>query len=101
MKFTNAPKLHSFAKKLHWKEIFALLFILLAVYFFKQEHHELKTLIPTIRNASQSWVLTAIAVTVLYLFLQGAMYVFCFQAVGSRLNIWRATELFLKRNFIL
>jgi len=100
MKIAIEPKLPSFVKKLHWKEILALLFILLGVYFFNQEHRELKALAPALRQAGKSWLLAGAAVTVVYFFLQGLMYFYCFRAVGARVNIWRATELFLKRNFI-
>ena len=99
-KISTALKIPSFIRKLHWKEVLAILFILVGVYFFKQEHAELRGLIPALRQASQGWVFWGILLTIVYLFLQGYMYYYCFKSVGARVNIWRATELFLKRNFI-
>ncbi|PUZ24764.1 ABC transporter permease [Chitinophaga parva] len=89
-----------FFKKLHWKEMLAVLFILLAIYFFRQERHELQSLIPAISGANQSWMLAGIALTGIYILLQALMYVYSFRAVNVRLDIWRSLELFLKRNLI-
>ena len=100
MKFSSAPKFSSLVKKLHWKEILALLFILVAVYFFRQQHRELRALVPALKAADQFWIMYGISVTMVYLFLQALMYYFCFRTVGSNIPLWVAAELFLKRNFI-
>ncbi|RAJ87333.1 phosphatidylglycerol lysyltransferase [Chitinophaga dinghuensis] len=90
----------AFLRKLHWKELLAVLFILLAIYFFRSQRHELKALIPAIEQADRVWVIIGVAITGAYILLQAAMYVFSFRSVGSRLNIVRSTELFLKRNLL-
>nr|WP_295866092.1 phosphatidylglycerol lysyltransferase domain-containing protein [uncultured Chitinophaga sp.] len=90
----------AFLRKLHWKEMLALLFILLAIYFFRSQRHELKSLVPAIERADRVWVITGIAITGVYVLLQALMYVFSFRAVGSRLSTYLGTELFLKRNLL-
>ncbi|GAO41647.1 phosphatidylglycerol lysyltransferase domain-containing protein [Flavihumibacter petaseus] len=92
--------LSGFAGKLHWKELLAILFILLGIYFFRHERHELKALQPYLKSADNSWMLFGLAVTGIYIFFQAALFVFSFQAVGSNLSWPAAFMLFLKRNFI-
>ncbi|PSL47231.1 phosphatidylglycerol lysyltransferase [Chitinophaga niastensis] len=90
----------AFIRKLHLKELLAVLFILLAIYFFRSERHELYSLIPAIEKANRSWVMIGVLVTIGYIILQALMYVFSFRAVGARLNTMKSTELFLKRNLL-
>jgi len=87
-------------RKLHWKELLAVLFILLAVYFFRQERHELYSLGPAIERANRLWVTTGILLTVGYILMQALMYRYSFRSVGGKLDLNRATELFLKRNLL-
>ena len=93
-------KLNSFLKKLHLKEILAVLFILIAIYFFRQERHELGAIIPALKKADPRWIITGVIVTCIYILLQAGMYVYSFAAVGSKLPWLLAIELFLKRNFL-
>jgi len=95
-KFMNA----AFIKKLHWKELLAILFLLLAIYFFRSQRHELSSLLPAIRKADRSWVWVGIFITGLYILLQALMYVYSFRAVGGKLGLNKSTELFLKRNLL-
>jgi phosphatidylglycerol lysyltransferase len=90
----------TFFKKLHWKELLAILFLLLAIYFFRSQRHELSSLIPAIRKANRSWVWVGIFITAGYILLQALMYVYSFKAVGGRLGLFKSTELFLKRNLL-
>ncbi|NSL90110.1 lysylphosphatidylglycerol synthetase family protein [Chitinophaga sp. Mgbs1] len=90
----------SFLRKLHWKELLAVLFILLAIYFFRSQRHELSSLMPAIQRADRNWVLGGVALTGIYILLQALMYVCSFRAVGARLNTFHGTELFLKRNLL-
>lgn len=90
----------AFLRKLHLKELLAVLFILLAIYFFRSQRHELYSLIPAIEKAHRSWVVLGVVVTMAYILLQAAMYVFSFRAVGAKLDTGRSTELFLKRNLL-
>jgi phosphatidylglycerol lysyltransferase len=90
----------AFLRKLHLKELLAVLFILLAIYFFRSQRTELYSLIPAIEKAGRGWMTLGILVTVIYILLQAAMYVFSFRSVGARLDLARSTELFLKRNLL-
>ncbi|MCA0397284.1 MAG: phosphatidylglycerol lysyltransferase domain-containing protein [Bacteroidetes bacterium] len=86
--------------KIHWKEMLALLFILLGIYFFRHEREELKALSPYLRAAAPLWISIGLLVTGVYIFLQSALFVYSFQAIGARLHWPAALLLFLKRNFI-
>ena len=90
----------TFFKKLHLRELFAIALVLSAVYFFKQQQTELKSIIPAIRQADVFWVSIGLAVTGLYILLQSLMYVFSFGAIRSRLPVLLSIELFLKRNLL-
>lgn len=89
-----------FSPKTYWKEILAVFVILLAFVFFRSERRELRSIIPQIKAAEEWWVLVGIAVTFLYILLQAQMYIFSFRAMGLKLKIADAVELFLKRNFL-
>jgi phosphatidylglycerol lysyltransferase len=96
MKYKRADIL----KKLHLKEVLAMLFIGVGIYFFRQERHELRSIIPALKNADRTWLSAGILFTGIYIFLQTGMYVFSFATVRSKLTWSLALELFLKRNFI-
>ncbi|MCW3093333.1 MAG: hypothetical protein JWP81_4402 [Ferruginibacter sp.] len=96
----RASNISAIIKKLHLKEVLAILFILVAIYFFRQERHELISIIPALQQASPQWMVAGILLTVVYIFLQAGMYVFSFASVKSRLPVSLALELFLKRNFL-
>ncbi|WP_298741641.1 phosphatidylglycerol lysyltransferase domain-containing protein [uncultured Chitinophaga sp.] len=87
-------------RKLHLKELLSVLFLLLAIYFFRQERHELTALVPAIEQASQVWMWLGIVLTLVYIGLQAWMYRYSFNAVGARLSIGMGIELFLKRNLL-
>lgn len=87
-------------RKLHLKELLSVLFILLAIYFFRQERHELRALVPAIERANQLWMLLGILLTVLYIFMQALMYRYSFKTAGARLGLGMGIELFLKRNLL-
>ncbi|MBW8684416.1 phosphatidylglycerol lysyltransferase domain-containing protein [Chitinophaga rhizophila] len=87
-------------RKLHWKELLAVLFILLAIYFFRQQRHELYSLGPAIERADRMWVIIGVLLTGGYILLQALMYKYSFRSVGADLELNRGTELFLKRNLL-
>lgn len=86
--------------KLHLKELLALLFILVGIYFFRQERNELKSIIPAIEKSNWHWIAAGIFVTAGYISLQTGMYVFSFAATKTKLPWLLGLELFLKRNFL-
>ncbi|MEP7110687.1 MAG: phosphatidylglycerol lysyltransferase domain-containing protein [Ferruginibacter sp.] len=87
-------------KRLHLKELLAILFILAGIYFFRQERHELTSIIPSLEKANWHWILAGVLLTVVYILLQTGMYVYSFASVRAKLHWLKALELFLKRNFL-
>ncbi|MEO6949650.1 MAG: phosphatidylglycerol lysyltransferase domain-containing protein [Ginsengibacter sp.] len=86
--------------KLYWKEILAGLMILLAFVFFRSERKELGQIIPGIQSADPFWIMAGVGVTLLYVLLQGGMYISSFASIGLPLKWIDAIELFLKRNLL-
>jgi len=93
-------KIGLFFKKLHWKELLALLFILIAFFFFRQQRKELTDLGSSLRSTDITWLTVGIAGTAVYILLQAALYVYSFYAVEGSISWMNAIELFLKRNVI-
>ena len=89
-----------FSPKTYWKEILAVFVILLAFVFFRSERKELKSIIPQLHAANQLWVIVGLVVCGIYVLLQALMYVHSFKAMGMKLRLSDAVELFLKRNFL-
>ncbi|KAA2241411.1 lysylphosphatidylglycerol synthetase family protein [Chitinophaga agrisoli] len=87
-------------RKLHVRELLAVLFLLLAIYFFRQERHELRALVPAIEGANRIWVAMGILVTILYVLIQALMYYYSFKSVDGKLSVGMGAELFLKRNLL-
>lgn len=86
--------------KTWWREILAVLFLLVGIFFFRSERKELHTLEQHIGAANITWIACGIVVTILYILLQSGMYVTAFNSIGSKLSWLKSTELFLKRNFL-
>ena len=94
--------LHHFQRtgKTYWREILAVLFLLVGIFFFRSERRELRSLEHHIATANAAWVWLGVSVTMIYIFLQSGMYVTAFTAISARLPWSHAIELFLKRNFL-
>lgn len=86
--------------KLSAQVILTFFFIFVGIWFIKEEHGELYQIKNSITEAKPQWVLIALLTTIVYLFLQGLMYVVSFSAIGAKITWKDATVLFLKRNFI-
>lgn len=80
--------------------ILTLLFVGLGLWFLKHEHSEISQVKIVLEGALWQWVLAGTGIVVLYIILQGLMYVASFRAVNNRINLGDAVILFLKRNFI-
>lgn len=93
-------KLLRLFRNIHWKELLAILFILVGIYFFRQERQELRSLIPYLEQADTSWLTAGVGITAVYIFLQTGLFVFSFKAIDAKLHWVPAGNLFLKRNFI-
>ncbi len=92
--------MEAFSPKLYWREILAVLMILLAFIFFADERQELGQIVPNIENANVPLLMAGLGVTFLYVFFQSGMYVNSFSSIGLSLKWIDAIELFLKRNFL-
>lgn len=92
--------LKSVTAKIPWKEILALLILLLAVLFFRGERKELSAIIPEVKRAGVSSLTILLTLSAAIIVLQGGMYRYSFAATGHTLSWFSAIELFLKRNFL-
>lgn len=86
--------------KLITQFLFTALFIVLAAWFTFHQKHELITVRNTLSNANTYWILTGLGLVLFYIFIQGVMYVTSFASIDTKLGLWDAIILFLKRNFI-
>lgn len=86
--------------KVVFRFIFTGLFIGLAVWFFNHEKTELHSVSKVLFAANPGWIIAGLGLVIIYIFIQGLMYITSFAAVNARLSIWDAIVLFLKRNFI-
>jgi len=93
-------KIKLFSPKVYWKEILALLMLLLAIVFFRSERKELSSIIPQIKQADTQWLVMGLLITVIYILFQAGIYRKSFHAIGLFINWGQAIVLFLKRNFI-
>ncbi len=80
--------------------ILTLFFVALGIWFLKHERAELIEVKTVLVSSRWILVLIGICITLIYLLLQGLMYVTSFASVHSKVSIVSATILFLKRNFI-
>ncbi len=86
--------------KIRWQQILAVLILFLAFVFFRSERKEMSTILPELYKAKPFWIVAGILLTGVYILLQTLMYMFSFRAVGVKLKLMDALELFLKRNFL-
>jgi phosphatidylglycerol lysyltransferase len=80
--------------------LFTALFIILAAWFTFHQKRELLHVRNLLSEANRYWVITGLALVLFYIFIQGAMYVTSFASINTKLKLWDAIILFLKRNFI-
>lgn len=72
--------------------------VLLAFFLFheQREIREAFVLITTLNL----WIIIGITLTIVYIYLQGYLYVSSFRMLNARVDIFSATRLFLKRNLL-
>ncbi|MDI9871518.1 phosphatidylglycerol lysyltransferase domain-containing protein [Flectobacillus roseus] len=88
------------SRNYYLKEILAFLFLLLAIYFFRQQQSDIVQSVNVLKNIELSYFSLGLLVTVLYILLNGLMYVYAFRAVQSNITLTDGLKLFLKRNLI-
>lgn len=80
--------------------ILAVSMIGMAIFFISQEHLEVLKIRDKLLESNFWYVLLGIGLTILYLLLQGQMYVHSFMALGNKIPLKTAVRLFLKRNLV-
>ncbi len=88
------------SSKVRWKEILALLVLMLAIVFFRSERKELSNIIPHLESADPFWLITLSGLTLLTFLCQAGIYRNSFAATGRALSWPVALQLYLKRNFL-
>lgn len=97
----KAIKIPTFLQQRYfWQALFGLFFIIIVIYFIRNEKLELVNVKNTLYNSNIWIILLGISFTLLYIFLQGWLYVQSFKSVGKKIPILPAVNLFLKRNLI-
>ncbi|MEI9918419.1 MAG: phosphatidylglycerol lysyltransferase domain-containing protein [Bacteroidota bacterium] len=76
------------------------LFVGLIIVFIHNEHLDTELVKSTMSKANVAWIVLGLIVTIVYILLEGLLYVVSFQAIGADINLTSATRLFLKRNFV-
>jgi phosphatidylglycerol lysyltransferase len=87
-------------RKLIIQFIVTALFVYMAAWFITHEKAELSSVKNILTSANIYWVLFGLGLVFFYIFLQGMMYVTSFASINTNVNLWDATILFLRRNFI-
>jgi phosphatidylglycerol lysyltransferase len=86
--------------KLIARFLFTVLFFGLGIWFIRHEKAELTEVRSALFTAQWLWVIAGIAISALYVFLQGLLYVTCFSTIKCKVSLKDTIDLFLKRNFI-
>jgi len=86
--------------KLLAQAIITILSIGFAIWFISNERNALADVRGVLGTAHWQLVLLGIGLTIVYILLQGMMYVTSFASIKHRINLWSAVILFLKRNLI-
>ncbi|MGE9310166.1 phosphatidylglycerol lysyltransferase domain-containing protein [Niabella sp. CJ426] len=101
---TTWARFSSLSKKIspkaHWRELVALLVILLAIFFFRSERKELHQIVPQLQQVGGGWLLLLSVLGAGIIFCQAGMYHQSFAAIGLPFKLLHGVELFLKRNFL-
>jgi phosphatidylglycerol lysyltransferase len=80
--------------------IFTVFFIGLGIWFIRHEETELHQVRHILLTSRREWLLAGVLLAVVYIALQGLMYIESFAAIGSKVLFTDSVILFLKRNFI-
>jgi len=80
--------------------IFTIFFIGVGIWFINHEHTQLADVKRVLLDADWKFVVAGIVLTVVYILLQGLMYVASFASIRHRISLISSVVLFLKRNLI-
>jgi phosphatidylglycerol lysyltransferase len=80
--------------------IFTLFFFAIGIWFLRHERAEIEDVRHALAQSRWQWVLAGIGLTLVYILLQGQMYVYSFASAHKRISLFDSTILFIKRNLI-
>jgi len=87
-------------RKLITQFILTILFIAIATWFVKKQQSEFGQVKLVLLSSQWQFIVLGLAVTALYVILQGLMYKMAFSSVRKKMPLSAMILLFLKRNFI-
>lgn len=87
-------------KKLILKIAFAILFVLLGIYFIKHEKAELVQVKAVLLQADKWLVILGLLLVLFFTVVQGWMYLYSFRAVQKNISLFSGILIYLKRNVI-
>jgi phosphatidylglycerol lysyltransferase len=76
------------------------LFIVLAGFFIFHQKQELHNVRNILSSTNGYWLIAGLVLVVIYIVVQGVMYMTSFASLNIKLKLWDAIILFLKRNFV-
>jgi phosphatidylglycerol lysyltransferase len=94
------PKNHFKTFGFWFKTILIVCIIILIYQFLKQGRVEIPQLMKRLRSAHKDWLGIGALLSLLFIVLQGEMYVWSFRTVQEKVERWTAIKLYLKRNFV-
>ncbi len=100
MRFQKISSIRFRQVHIPWKQILAVVILLMAFVFFRSERHEMASIIPNLERANAWWVAAGVLIAFVYVALQSLMYMASFRTMGLKIGFGDAIELFLKRNFL-
>src|SRR5512138_1619495 len=86
--------------KLITRFILTVVFFGMGIWFLRHEKAELTDVRDALVTSKWLWVVAGVAMTAVYIFLQGLLYVTCFNSINCRVSLRDTIDMFLKRNFI-
>ncbi|MFH0756758.1 MAG: phosphatidylglycerol lysyltransferase domain-containing protein [Bacteroidota bacterium] len=87
-------------KKFFWQTLLGFMFLVVIIYFIRNERVELAKMRPILAEAKGYYLLAGILVSFVVIFFQALLYVWSFKSLGKKLSLFSAARLFLKRNVI-
>ncbi|TDG35936.1 lysylphosphatidylglycerol synthetase family protein [Pedobacter changchengzhani] len=86
--------------KFFWQFFLAIFMLGMVLFFVHEEHLEVLQIKQQLSSTIPIYIFIGIILTILYVLAQAQMYVHSFKALGVKLSLRVATNLFLKRNLI-
>ncbi len=87
-------------KKTLFQVISGLFFIGLAIYFISQQHTEIEQVKGALIKADPLWIASGFFLILVFILVQGLMYVYSFKAIQQKIGLQTGVSLYLKRNLV-